>query len=64
MEREDYLTTAQAAELLHMKPATLARRLSDGTSRLIGVKVGKQWLIKRDSVAAILEPARRPQGKS
>jgi excisionase family DNA binding protein len=63
MEREDYLTTAQAAELLHMKPATLARRLSEGTSRLVGVKVGKQWLIRRDSVVALLEPPRAPQGQ-
>ena len=45
MEREDFYTTVQAAQRLHIKPATLARKLSE--RKLAGVKVGRQWLIKR-----------------
>jgi excisionase family DNA binding protein len=59
MEAADYYTTAQAAERLHMKPATLARKLSEGS--LVGVKVGRQWLIRKDLVDAMLEPP-APQG--
>lgn len=59
MEREEYYTTAQAAQRLHMKPATLARKVSGG--ELPGVKVGRQWLIKKETVDALLEP-RAPQG--
>jgi excisionase family DNA binding protein len=59
--REEYLTTAQAAQRLHMKPATLARKLNDRT--LPGVKVGRQWLIKKETVDAMLEPQlSAPQG--
>jgi excisionase family DNA binding protein len=54
MEREEFYTTAQAAALLHMKPATVARKLSDGL--LTGVKVGRQWLIRKAEVDAMLEP--------
>jgi excisionase family DNA binding protein len=60
MEREELYTTAQAAERLHMKPATLARKLSDG--KLAGVKVGRQWLIRKETVDAMLEPQQAPQG--
>jgi excisionase family DNA binding protein len=59
MEDADYYTTAQAAERLHVKPATLARKLSAG--ELVGVKVGRQWLIKKNLVDAMLEPP-APQG--
>ena len=58
MEGTEYYTTAQAAQRLHMKPETLARRISEG--KLEGVKVGRQWLIKRETVDAMLEP-RAPQ---
>jgi excisionase family DNA binding protein len=54
MDDADYYTTAQAAERLHMKAATLARKLSAG--ELTGVKVGRQWLIRKDLVDAMLEP--------
>jgi excisionase family DNA binding protein len=57
-ETPEYYTTAQAAERLHLKPETLARRISEG--KLPGVKVGRQWLIKRETVDAMLEP-RAPQ---
>jgi excisionase family DNA binding protein len=59
MEAAEYYTTAQAAQRLHMKPATLARKLSEG--KLVGVKVGRQWLIKKDALEAMLEPP-APQG--
>jgi excisionase family DNA binding protein len=60
MEREEeYLTTAQAARRLHMKAATIAQRINEG--KIPGVKVGRQWLIKRETVDAMLEP-QAPQG--
>jgi excisionase family DNA binding protein len=59
MEREDFYTTVQAAQRLHIKPATLARKLSE--HKLAGVKVGRQWLIKKEVVDALLEP-QAPQG--
>jgi excisionase family DNA binding protein len=59
MEREEYYTTAQAAQRLHMKRETLARKISTG--QLAGVKVGRQWLIRKEEVDAMLEP-RAPQG--
>jgi excisionase family DNA binding protein len=59
MEGPDYYTTAQAAQRLHMKPETLARKLSKG--ELAGVKVGRQWLIKKETLDALLQPS-APQG--
>jgi excisionase family DNA binding protein len=61
MEREELYTTAQAAERLHMKAATLARKISEG--KLAGVKVGRQWLIRKETVDAMLEPQQAPQGR-
>jgi excisionase family DNA binding protein len=52
--KPDLITTTEAAERLHMKAATLARKLSAG--ELTGVKVGRQWLIRKDLVDAMLEP--------
>lgn len=54
MEREEYDTTAQAAQCWHMKPATVARRISEG--KLPGVTVGRQWLSKKETVDALLGP--------
>mgnify|MGYP001569168656 CR=1 FL=1 len=51
----EYLTSAQAARRLHMSAATVAKKLSDG--RMAGgVKVGRQWLIKKEAVDALLAP--------
>jgi excisionase family DNA binding protein len=61
-EREEYVTLAQAAERLHMKAPTLARKLHN--RQLPGVKVGRQWLIRRDIVDRLLEPEpQAPQGQ-
>jgi excisionase family DNA binding protein len=60
MEREELLTTQQASAILHLKPETLARKLSQGKIR--GVKVGRQWLIRRAVVEAMLEPATAKEG--
>jgi excisionase family DNA binding protein len=54
MVETEYYTTTQAAQRLHMKAATLARKLNDG--KLAGVKVGRQWLIRKETVDALLEP--------
>lgn len=54
MAETEFYTTSQAAQRLHMKPETLARKLSTG--QLPGVKVGRQWLIRKEAVDALLEP--------
>jgi excisionase family DNA binding protein len=58
MEGEHY-TTAEAAQRLHISKETLARKLSKG--KLVGVKVGRQWLIKKETLDALLQPS-TPQG--
>lgn len=52
-------TTAEAAEILRMKPDSVARKIKRG--QLAAVKVGKQWLIQKDTPDAMLQPS-APQG--
>jgi excisionase family DNA binding protein len=56
MEREKPYTTAQAAERLHLKPAALARKLSE--HKLTGVNVGRRWLRRREVVDALRDKPR------
>ncbi len=44
----DYVTTPQAAELLGMKTTSVNHLLHSG--RLLGIKLGRDWLIYRSSV--------------
>jgi len=52
-------TTAQAAELLHMRPDSITRKIRQGEIR--AVKIGKQYLIPREALERLLEP-QAPQG--
>jgi excisionase family DNA binding protein len=58
MEGEHY-TTAEAARRLRLTKETLARKLSTG--KIPGVKVGRQWLIAKETLDALLQP-QAPQG--
>jgi excisionase family DNA binding protein len=59
MRAEDLLTTEQVAEILHMKRDTVSRKIWKG--ELPAVKVGRRWLVRRETLDALLElPA--PQG--
>jgi excisionase family DNA binding protein len=59
MREPELNTTAEAAEILRMKPDLVARKIKTG--QLAAVKVGKQWLIRKDTLDAMLQPS-APQG--
>jgi excisionase family DNA binding protein len=59
MREPELYTTAEAAEILRMKPDSVARKIKRG--QLAAVKVGKQWLIRKDILEALLQPS-TPQG--
>jgi excisionase family DNA binding protein len=59
MRESEHYTTAEAAQLLHIKPESVAKKIKRG--QLAAVKAGKLWLIKKDVVDAMLQPS-APQG--
>jgi excisionase family DNA binding protein len=59
MSTEDVLTTEQAAAALHMRKDSLARKIR--RREIPAVKVGKRWLIKKETLDALLQPS-APQG--
>jgi excisionase family DNA binding protein len=59
MRESEHYTTAEAARLLHIKPESIAKKIKRG--QLEAVKAGKLWLIKKEIVDAMLQPA-APQG--
>jgi excisionase family DNA binding protein len=59
MSEPMHYTTAEAAERLRMKPDSVARNIKRG--QLTAVKVGKQWLIAKETLDAMLQPS-TPQG--
>jgi excisionase family DNA binding protein len=54
------LTTEQAAAVLHMRPDSVVRKIH--RQEIPAVKVGKRWLIRRETLEAILQPS-APQGR-
>jgi excisionase family DNA binding protein len=60
MEPTHY-TTAEAAQLLRMKPESVLKKIQRG--KLEAVKAGKFWLIRRDLIDAMLQPRPAPQGR-
>jgi excisionase family DNA binding protein len=59
MGTQELLTTAEAAQILRMRPDSLSRKIKRG--EIAAVKVGKQWLISRGTLDALLQPS-TPQG--
>lgn len=53
-----HLRTAEAAALLRVHPDTVIRWLKEG--RIRGLKVGTHWLIREESVLALLRQEGRP----
>jgi excisionase family DNA binding protein len=49
------LTTAEAAEILRMRPDSVARKIK--RREIPAVKIGKQWLIRKDTLDAMLQPS-------
>ena len=59
MGTEELLTTEQVGIVLHMRPDSVVRKIRRG--QIPAVKIGKHWLIKRETLDAMLQPS-APQG--
>jgi excisionase family DNA binding protein len=57
---QELLTTAQVGDMLHMRPDSIVRKIRRG--QIPAVKVGKQWLIRKETLEAMLQPS-APQGE-
>jgi excisionase family DNA binding protein len=60
MGTEELLTTEQAAAVLHMRPDSVVRKIR--RRQIPAVKIGKRWLIKQETLDAMLQPSSAPQG--
>jgi excisionase family DNA binding protein len=62
MSREDLMTAAQVAEVLHMRPDSVVRKIHRG--EIPALKVGARWMVRRETLEAILSSAiPSPQGR-
>jgi excisionase family DNA binding protein len=60
MGKQELLTTAQVADALHMRPDSIARKINRG--EIPAVKIGKRWLIRKETLDAMVQPS-APQGE-
>jgi excisionase family DNA binding protein len=58
MSTQELLTAAQVGEVLHMRSDSIVRKIKRG--EIPAVKIGKQWLIRKETLDAMLQSA--PQG--
>jgi excisionase family DNA binding protein len=56
---QELLTTVQVGEMLPMPPDSIVRKIRRG--QIPAVKVGKQWLIRKETLEVMLQPS-APQG--
>lgn len=61
---DDYMTTAQAAEILGLHPASISRLVKQG--KLRGERFGRDWMVSKRSVEDYLKrfgnlPKRSPK---
>jgi excisionase family DNA binding protein len=65
MSREEVaqmLTAAQVAEVLHIRPDSVTRKINKG--EIPALKVGSRWMVKRETLEALLASAiPSPQGR-
>jgi excisionase family DNA binding protein len=54
MEREEYLTVSQVAEMLQMEPESVTKLLRQ--SKLPGYKIGREWRIDKVELARHFNP--------
>lgn len=50
----DYIDTAAAARAIGVDVSQVCRYIRSG--RLVGTRVGRSWLVRRDDVAAFVRP--------
>jgi excisionase family DNA binding protein len=55
MNMEELLTTAEAAQALRMRSDSIIRKIKRG--EIPAVKVGKQWLIRKSALEALVQPS-------
>jgi excisionase family DNA binding protein len=55
----ELLTAAQVGAILHMRPDSVVRKIKRG--EIPAVKVGTKWLIRRETLEAMLQSS-APQG--
>ena len=59
MGKSEFLTAEQVGELLHMRADSVTRKIRRRENPAI--KVGRQWLIRKETLEAMLHPS-VPQG--
>jgi excisionase family DNA binding protein len=59
MQEPEHYTTAEVATKLRITPSGVARRIQRG--QLPAVRVGRRWLIRKDTLDAMLQPS-APEG--
>jgi excisionase family DNA binding protein len=59
MGESELSTAEQAGEVLHMRADSVTRKIR--RREVPAVKVGRQWLIRRETLEAMLQPP-APQG--
>jgi excisionase family DNA binding protein len=60
MSTQELLTAAQVAEILHMRADSVVRKIRNG--EIPAVKIGKQWLIRKDTLEAMLRVTQEIHG--
>ena len=62
MSREDLMTASEVAEVLHIRPDSVTRKINRG--EIPAIKVGKRWMVRRETLEAMLASAiPSPQGR-
>ncbi len=62
MSREELMTASEVAEVLRIRPDSVTRKINRG--EIPAVKVGKRWMVRRETLEAILSSAiPSPQGR-
>jgi len=59
MGESEHYTTAEVAEKLRITPSGVTKRILRG--QLPAVRVGRRWLIRRETLDRLLQPS-APQG--
>ena len=59
MQTTELLTTAQVADVLHMRADSVVRKIKNG--EIPAVKIGHRWLVRPETLEALLQPS-SPQG--
>ena len=62
MSREELMTASEVAEVLRIRPDSVTRKINRG--EIPAVKVGKRWMVRRETLEAMLASAiPSPQGR-